>query len=314
VSVRGLETKTVSGYAHFSYAEALAEFGRPRHLTESEGSILERPIPGTPYVDAMGCYPLFACRNWSQLLLDVDHIGDELVSLVLVTDPFGDYTEESLRHTFRDLVIPFKEHFVIDLKAHPETFVHPHHRRNARRSLDDVSVEKCGNLASSIDDWISLYANLIARHDIKGIAAFSNLSFAQQLQVPGAVLFKATYQGQVIGMTWWYVDQGVGYYHLGAYSDQGYKLRASFAVFWRAIEYFAGIGLRWLDIGAGAGIGIGSTAQSGLSRFKQGWSTGTRTAYFCGRIFNNVRYQEIMKAQLVAPTKYFPAYRAGEFA
>ena len=312
MSVRVLETETGSGYAHSSYAEALSEFGRPRHLTKSEGSILERSIPGTPYVDAMGCYPLFACRNWSQLQSDVDNIGDELVSLVLVTDPFGDYTEESLRHTFKDLVIPFKEHFVIDLKAPPETFVHPHHRRNARRALDAVSVEQCSNPASSIDDWISLYANLVGRHGIGGIAAFSNLSFAKQLKVPGAVMFKARHHGQVIGMTWWYVEKGVGYYHLGAYSDEGYKSRASFALFWRAIEYFAGIGLGWLDLGAGAGVG--TDAKSGLSRFKQGWSTGTRTAYFCGRIFNNERYQEITKAQHVAPTKYFPAYRAGEFS
>lgn len=312
MSVSGLETETGSGYSHFSYAEALAEFGRPRHLAESEGSILERPIPGTPYLDGMGCYPLFACRKWSGLHSDVDNIGDELVSLVMVTDPFGDYTEESLRHTFKDLVIPFKEHFVVDLKAQPQTFVHPHHRRNSRRALEAVSVEPSSNPTSAIDDWLRLYANLIARHAIHGIAAFSQLSFAKQLQVPGAVLFEARLDGQVIGMTWWYVDHGVGYYHLGAYSDEGYKAHASFAIFWRAIQYFADIGLSWLDLGAGAGVGPG--AESGLSRFKQGWSTGTRPAYFCGRVFNRGRYEEILRTQNVAPTNYFPAYRVGEFS
>ena len=97
-----------------------------------------------------------------------------------------------------------------------------------------------------------------------------------------------------------------------AYSAAGYELRASFALFGYSIEYFAQHGIEWLDLGAGAGIG--TDAKSGLNRFKQGWSTDTRTAYFCGRIFDQERYQEIIKAMNVGPTNYFPAYRAGEFS
>jgi hypothetical protein len=113
-------------------------------------------------------------------------------------------------------------------------------------------------------------------------------------------------------MTWWFVSDGVGYYHLGAYSDAGYELRASFGLFARAIELFRADGLRWLDLGAGAGLPNGS--QDGLSRFKRGWSTGTRTAYLCGRILDERRYSDIVEAKGVAATKYFPAYRAGEFS
>jgi hypothetical protein len=112
-------------------------------------------------------------------------------------------------------------------------------------------------------------------------------------------------------MTWWFVSAGVGYYHLGAYSDIGYEQRASFALFWRAIEVFRAAGLRWLDLGAGAGLANG--AQDGLSRFKRGWSTTTRTAYLCGRILDHTRYSELVTAKGVASTDYFPAYRKGEF-
>jgi hypothetical protein len=300
----------VNGYANADYAASLTEFGSPQLLPRCEGWILARSIPGTPYRDAMGCYPLFACRDWSQLPHDIESLDENLVSLVLVTDPFGDYSEETLRLTFKDLVKPFKKHFIIDLTANPESFIHPHHRRNARKTLETISVETC-SIADSIEEWISLYANLVARHDIRGIARFSNSSFALQAKVPGAVLLRATHEGRTVGMTWWFVCGGIGYYHLGAYSDAGYELRASFGLFSRAIELFRADGLRWLDLGAGAGLA--NDAQDGLTRFKRGWSTGTRTAYLCGHILDHSRYSEMLEAKGVAPTDYFPAYRKGEF-
>jgi hypothetical protein len=63
-------------------------------------------------------------------------------------------------------------------------------------------------------------------------------------------------------------------------------------------------------LGAGAGT---SAADSGLDRFKQGWSTDFRTAYFCGRIFDRKKYEEIVRLRNVPATSYFPAYRVGEF-
>ncbi|HYU99855.1 MAG TPA: GNAT family N-acetyltransferase [Pyrinomonadaceae bacterium] len=301
---------SVTGYAHAGYAASLLEFGTPRLLPGCDGWILERAIEGSRDRDAMGCYPLFACQDWSQLPDDLENLSEDCVSLVLVTDPFGDYSEESLQRTFKDLVIPFKEHFIVDLARTSETFIHTNHRRNARKTLATISVATC-DVSESIDEWISLYANLVARHDIRGIARFSNSAFAAQAKVPGAVMLRAIHEGRTVGMTWWFVREGVGYYHLGAYSDAGYDLGASFGIFSRAIELFRADGLRWLDLGAGAGLA--NDAQDGLSRFKRGWSTGTRTAYLCGRILNRRRYAEIVRAKDVAATNYFPAYRTGEF-
>jgi len=306
-----IERKSINGYAHAEYAASLAKYGSPRWLPGCNGWILERSIQGTPYVDAMGCYPLFSCRDWSHLRDDLENISDDLVSLVLVTDPFGDYTEETLRHTFRDLAKPFKEHFVVDLKAVTETFGHPHHQRNARKALKVASVEKCYDPSSCIEEWNNLYANLIERHEIRGIARFSKSSFARQLRIPGTVLLRAMNGRRVVGMTWWFISGCVGYYHLGAYSDTGYELRASFALFSRAIELFKAEGLRWLDLGAG--VGFGNSATDGLSRFKRGWSTGTRTAYLCGRIFDRARYKQIVEAKGIQSMDYFPAYRTGDF-
>lgn len=301
----------MSGYLHPGYAESLDRFGAPRELPGCKGTVLERPIPGTNYFDAMGCYPIFVCRNWSVLGADLENIKDGLISLSLVTDPFGEYDVTYLRQCFPDLVVPFKQHFVVDLGHPMDSFVHPHHRRNARRARSDLQVEKCAEAETFLDDWTALYLTLIERHNISGIAAFSRESFARQLRVPGMVAFRAVHKNATVGMVLWYEQDNRAYYHLGAYNAVGYDLRASFALFSYSIEYFAEQGIEWLSLGAGAGLG--TEARSGLDRFKRGWSTGSRTAYFCGRIFERERYQEIVKARNVAPTKYFPAYRAGEF-
>ncbi|MFW6116720.1 MAG: GNAT family N-acetyltransferase [bacterium] len=301
----------MTGYMHPGYADSLSEFGDPKELPRCGGWLLERQIPGVADQDAMGCYPLFACRDWSRLHLDLEDIGNGIVSLSLVTDPFGDYDTSYLHQCFEDVVIPFKEHFIIDLERPADTFVCSHHRRNVAQALASVEVERIQKPTEFLDDWVALYAALIERHDIDGILAFSRSAFNEQLRVPGIAAFRAMAEGETVSMLLWYVQGDVGYYHLGASSALGYNLCASFALFWTAIERFASSGLKWLDLGAGAGIG--SEASDGLSRFKRGWCTDTRTAYFCGRIFDRARYAEIVRRKGISPSSYFPAYRKGEF-
>ncbi|MBN2136447.1 MAG: GNAT family N-acetyltransferase [Sedimentisphaerales bacterium] len=300
----------VTGYAHPEYARSLAEFGNPRELPLCGGWILEREIPGFPYRDAMGCYPVFACQDWSQLHCDLKDIGSELISLALVTDPFGEYDEGCLRQCFREMCIPFKEHFVADLRSPINTVVSKRHRYYSRKALENVCVQKCDNPREYVNEWIELYANLVKRHHLVGIKAFSRMSLTKQLSIPGIVMFRAVSQGATVGANLWYVQGEVAYWHLAAYSPLGYDLMASYALCWSAIEYLADK-VRWLDLGAGAGT-IGNGAD-GLSQFKRGWSTGTRTAYFCGRVFDYERYTEIVKARGTTSTDYFPAYRKGEF-
>lgn len=303
----------MTGYLSRQYAESLKEFGVPYQLPTSKGWILKRPIPGYEFRDAMGCYPIFVCADWTALDADFTSLESEkeIVCLAVVTDPFGDYDESLLERCFQDRVIPFKQHYVVDLTQDMDTFVASHHRRNARRALSVVQVEECATPGEFLEQWTRLYSNLVERHGITGIPAFSQESFERQLSVPGIVAFRALYNGTTAGMLLWYTQGDRAYYHLGAYSPEGYEVRASFALFSRSIEYFAERDFRWLNLGAAAGAR--NPADSGLARFKQGWSTGTRTAYFCGRIFDRRLYQEIVNAAGMTRTDYFPAYRQGEF-
>ncbi|MGZ3846364.1 MAG: GNAT family N-acetyltransferase [Flavisolibacter sp.] len=300
----------VTGYMHPGYAESLKEFGIPREFPQCKGWILERQIPGFPYRDAMGCYPLFACQDWRHLLADLEEIGSELVSLALVTDPFGDYEPDYLRRCFGDVVFPFKEHFVADLSRPLEEIVGKRHRKNARRALRNVQVDVCNDPMQFIDEWSALYSGLIQKHNISGISAFSRAAFEKQLSLPGTVVLRATHNDVTVGAQIYFVQGDVVHCHLGAASQNGYKLGVVPALDFYSIEYFSDK-VHWLNLGGGAGITSDGT--DGLSMYKKGWSTETRTAYFCGRIFDRERYAEIAKAKAIASTDYFPAYRKGEF-
>lgn len=304
------EAGTTSGYLHRRYAESFAEFGTPCFLPESEGWILKRKIPGFPHYDAMGNYPLFACKDWSALSLDLNGLKDELVSLSLVADPFGSYSISDLHRCF-DVVVPFKEHYVVDLHRPLNESVSSHHRYYGRKALRDLFIERCDQPSLFLDEWCDLYNTLIARHHLEGLKAFSKTSFAKQLSTPGLVMFRALREGTAVGAQLWYRQGTVAYSHLLACNDIGYRYRASYALYLQSLEYFANE-VRFADLGACAGVK--ESLASGLTVFKSGWTKETRPAYFCGRIFDNDKYAKILAQMGSATTNYFPTYRELELA
>ena len=296
----------MTGYLHPDYALSFSEFATPRKLPLSEGWLLRRAVGADGSFDAMGCYPLFCCTNWQALATDIEAERNNLVSIVLVADPFGDHTKEQLQSCF-DVVSPFKEHFVIETGQPLERFVNKSHRRHAARALRDVEVEVCTEPLEFLDDWNSLYETLAVRHSITGLRRFSRRAFAKQLAIPGTVLFRAIAEQRTVGLDWWYVQGNCAQGHLAAFSPRGYELRASYATKWRMIEYFTDK-VKWINLGAAA---TGDSSR-GLSDFKRGWSTGTKPAWLCGSILQPSTYADLVKASGADRQQYFPAYRAGE--
>lgn len=301
---------TATGYLHRSHAESLAEFGTPRALPSCGGWLLERPIPGTDARDAMGCYPLFACRDWAGLALDLDALQDELVSVALVADPFGN-CDPALLETCFDVVLRFKEHWVADLSVPPEEIASKHHRKYALKALEEVHVHVCAEPREFLEEWVALYGALTERHGISGIRAFSRRAFEKQLTIPGLVALRAEREGVAVAANLFFVQGDVAYDHLTAASPAGYECRASYALKWCALQYFRGK-VRWIDWGGGAGTT--ADPSDGLTVFKSGWAQTTRPAYFCGRILDEAKYQDLARAKSLEHSRWFPAYRDGEFA
>jgi Acetyltransferase (GNAT) domain len=297
---------TPTGYRSPKYVESLREFGQPLPLARTGGFLLERTIPGTVECDAMGPYPLFCGRDWSALPQDLADLEGRVVSIVLVTDPFGPDDPTNLAHAFSHGLGRYKDHHVIDLQVPLEQSVCRHHRRNARWALGRLTVEELADPVQYVDTWCGLYAELIRRHGLRGMSRFSRRAFELQFAVPGLVAFRAVdEEGDTVGMLLWYCQGEVGYYHLGAYSPKGYATKASYALIWSSAERLKN-DLRWLNLGAGAGASCDGT--DGLTRFKMGWSTSVRPTYLGRHIARPDRYEELSPGG--DETGYFPAYRA----
>jgi Acetyltransferase (GNAT) domain len=283
------------------YVASLSEFGGPRPLPRSGGWLLEREIAGAAARDLMGPYPLFACADWDVLPEDLEEL-DGAVSVVLVADPLTAAGEAELPRAFPDRVAPFKRHHVRDLEATAR--LPEHHRRHVRRASRAVEVELCADPAAHLDDWVGLYARLAERHGLTGIQAFSREAFRRQLALPGLVAVRAERAGETVGMALWLEDAPNAWYHLGAYSDAGYEVSASYALFAGALAELRERGVRHVDLGGAAG---GADADDGLVRFKRGWATEERTAFLCGRVLDREAYDRLAAG---SETDWFPAYRA----
>ena len=295
------------GYAAEEYARSLAEFGEPLKLPRAGGWLLARELPGGAGRDAAGCYPLFSCADWNSLPLDLEDLPKDLVAVSLVADPAADTSFDELRKSFPDVCYHYKDHHFADLSRPLREFVAGHHQRNVRQAIKALRVQLLENPGDHLPAWNALYADLVNRHQIRGIAAFSAKAFAAQMEVPGLRAYAAVLREEIVGIVLWLVSERTAYYHLAAYAEAGYEQKASFALFWHCLEVFAAEGIRWAALGGGAGT---FAASQGLSRFKQGWSTETRPAFFCGRILDHARYAELVAQSGNRDSTYFPAYRA----
>lgn len=275
-------------------------------MPSSGGHALVRSIPGTSHVDAMGPYPLMVCPDWSQLRHDLEDRRGDWVSFTCVVDPLGP-PPETLEHLMPTLTRPFKSHWLVDLQVEYDDATSKHHRYYARRAVRDGVETVCVDTpADHLGVWTRLYKQLIERHDITGMQAFSRHAFAQQLRVPGITMFVASIDGEPVSAHLWYDMGDVAYSHLAAHNERGYETSASYALHRHAIDHFRS-SARWVNLGGGAGGP--SDELDGLQRFKKGWATTRKPSHLCGYVLDPEAYEALAPSDVDA---YFPAYRAGE--
>ena len=292
----------MTGYGDPRYVGSLGHFGQPIDLPGSGGSLLRRTIDAGR-ADAIGTYPFLVCRDWGALAADLGALANDLVSIVAVPDPLGEHTLADLEAAFPDLLVPYKRHYLVYLRS--KNSLGKHHRRNLRRAAELVEVERVVEPIAEQTTWCGLYANLIDRHHVEGIAHFSDQALVEQLSAGGLTMFCARQDGRAVGMALFYTAGDDVYYHLGAYNAAGYAAKASYALFDSAIKWFRAEGGRRLLLGSGAGLS--SDATDGLSRFKRGWATDSMVGYLGGRIGDRGVYDALSEG---FRGDYFPAYRS----
>jgi len=296
------------GYLHPEYARSLAAFGIPRALPECGGWVLVRDIPECGGKDAMGCYPLFVCNRWDSIDRDLTALANDIVSLVLVSDPFSGTNREFLSERF-SVVRPFKRHLVISTERKQAPEFDRHHLYYARRSLREMETEIISRPQDMLEEWTALYRNLIARHGISGIQAFSREAFRIQLEIPGLCMIAGRMKGtgELAGMHLVIRQNDHAYSHLAAFSAEGYRISAAYGIYLETIRYLEESGVSLFDLGAAAGSS--DNPDDGLARFKKGWANDERMVYLCGAVLNPDAYERACAMTNRKNADWFPEYR-----
>lgn len=287
-------------YQTRAYADAFAKQGyTPAPLPSARTHALLRPIPGTSQVDALGVYPLCPMDASADLASDFESLRKNgAVSLVLVTDPFTSPARDVLDAAF-DRVADFKEHFLCDLRI-DHTFS-KHHRYEVRRAHKDCET-RVVNLADHLDEWYGLYSTLIEKHGMGGIQAFPKDYFAALIALE-PLMVAAFAGGRMLSAHLWFSHGKHAYSHLAASSEEGYKLRGSYAVYDVSITELKARGIEVVDLGGGAG----TTASAGLTFLKQGFSNASVMCYLASKVLDEAAYAKLSEGKT---TNFFPAYRA----
>jgi len=299
----------MSGYLHPLYVQSFSEIGTPLFLPRSKGWLVKREIPSTNYYDAMGPYPLFFCDHWYALIEDLNDLSDELVSVSLVIGPMMKFSKGSYSEYF-DIFKEYKDHYILDLSKPLEETISKGRRRDSRRALRCLSVNLEISPNINLDEWVSLYENLIKRHKIKGIRAFSKYGFQIQLSIPNTHYFRVLHKDQAVGGNLFFIQNNVAYAHLSAFTDEGYELGAPYAVKWVALEYLSSL-VNWINFG-GSTHNEGDSI-SGLDKFKKGWSNWIEKSYYCGKILDREKYEEIKYNKGIGDNSWFPQYRSCDY-
>lgn len=286
-------------YAARHYAEALAGSGDVLDVPEWRAFALRRPIGGRA-ADAAGVYPLAILPKDAELEAGLARLQARgIISTVLVLDPLLAPPIAALRQAF-DICRPFKTHYLID-RAQAPFAPTKHHRQEIRRGLRRCTVDQA-DLADHLTAWRGLYAELVVRRSIRGVADFSPSYFDVLAADPSLVAFVARVHGEVAGMALWFAAGGVVYNHLTAVGAAGYAAGASYALYDAAINHF-GDGV--INLGGGAGSGDG---QGGLADFKRGFANTEIQSWLCGAVLDAEAYAELSVG--IPSTDFFPAYRA----
>lgn len=297
------------GYLHPLYAQSFTDIGEPVVLPKSKGWLIKRRVPHTDYCDAMGPYPLFFCKNWEAVTEDIESIKGEIVSVTLVISPFSPFPSSKIQNYF-DIVVSYKDHFILDTQVPLNESISKNKRRNAKRALRNLTVKHRISPNINLDDWVELYSHLIQRHNISGIRAFSRESFMSQISIPNTHFFSVHYQDLMVGGNLFFIQGDVAYAHLSAFTNVGYDLGAAYAVKWVAIQELAK-SVRWIEFGGGTRTS--DDKLDGLSQFKKGWSNKTEKSIFCGKILQKEIYQRLSEKTGSADISWFPSYRVNEY-
>ena len=158
-----------------------------------------------------------------------------------------------------------------------------------------------------IEEWRGMYDALFRKHGVPDGAKLPEKHFEALQSDPQATVFVAKMEADLVAMSIWLSDGSIAHNHLGASSDAGYQVGASYALYAAAIDTFQDHRVLYL----GGMPGATDDPNHGLARFKRGFANATISTSLAGFVLDEAGYQEICeKFGRPRQTEFFPAYRA----
>ncbi|MBS1189579.1 MAG: hypothetical protein H6R10_1371 [Rhodocyclaceae bacterium] len=291
-------------YATQAYARSLSHIGAALMVPEWNTAVLTRKIDAVQR-DACGPYPITILPPDADLAGGINRLlqQTDLVSVTIVIDEYHHPSFATLGRHF-DVVRPFKTHYVVDRSIGPAS-PSRHHRYEISRALKRLKVDVFP-LKQRLEEWITLYNQLIERHRLQAVHRFprhyhETLAALSELTAVGAFV-----DDRLISAHLWIEKSGYVFSHLAASSEEGYALRAAYAVNDFSIQLFNSANI----INLGGAAGRENDPKDGLARFKAGFSNAMVKSYICGKILDLKAYNRLSAAMSPIESSFFPAYRA----
>jgi hypothetical protein len=291
-------------YSRADYAAASMTGSIGLDVPTWDAAICARGIPGTDLRDACGPYPMLPIATTADIAHGLDAMRRAgCVSFVAVIDPIFCVPEDRL-NAF-DAVRHFKTHYLLDLSIGPFA-PNKHHRYDIKKARKNVSIVET-SMRSAAAGFRSAYATLGEKHGFGSADAFLDLHIPFLCDLPGIKVFTAVDgERKAVSYSIWFEHDGVAYNHLGASLPEGYAVGSAYALYAAAIESFSHC--RILNFGGGAGSD--DDPNSGLARFKRGFSNSSASARLVRTILDTDSYEDLCARARIDPAEsYFPAYR-----
>jgi hypothetical protein len=278
-----------------AYAASLSHLGTPFEVPEWGTWILRRETLEGGAFDWAGCYPLTTFGPHADIpagLRRVKSAGG--VSITIVSNSMAELDE------LANVARPFKRHYIHDNRQGPPHYS-KHHRYEVRRAVRDIET-RIIQLDDHLSAWMELYGALVESQKIDPRYIFPEAAFRALANIDGLVTFGAFSNDELVSCHLWMSDEETAYSLFAASDAEGYHLRASYAIYDAAIQYFSNVHV----INFGGAAGVTDNPKSGLVRFKRGFSNAETQSNLYGIVLDQEKYDEMSGA---TRTEYFPAYR-----
>lgn len=296
-------TALIHPYASYETASLYRHIGVPIEIPEWKCWLLKRVIPETDQFDCIGSYPMLIIDRDANLLGGINRLSDMgIISVVFVTDTFTCPSHQNMITVF-DYNKPFKTHFIYNTKIGSIQY-NKHHRYEIKQALKQIEI-RIISLKDYIEDWIILYQGLIQKHNIRGASALSKEALENLVNLNDITSIAAFKDNKMVSCHLWIKYQQYVYSFLAASNEEGYRHRASYAIYDAAIQYFTDVDM----INFGGCAGAIDNVQDGLAKFKAGFSNDSKMSYVFGSVIKPETYTKLCGSN-TENIHYFPAYRA----